>query len=63
MLFAPCNFNSLNKLAAGIADNLAMIGSSQLVSVALSRSKPQDVGQGMMMAPTDVGLAAMQAGD
>jgi phosphopantothenoylcysteine synthetase/decarboxylase len=46
VLFAPCNFNSLNKLAAGVADNLAlsitqeMIGYGQLVTVALSLNAP-----------------------
>jgi phosphopantothenoylcysteine synthetase/decarboxylase len=46
VLFAPCNFNSLNKLAAGIADNLAlsitaeMIGFGQPVVVALSLNEP-----------------------
>lgn len=92
VLFAPCNFNSLNKLAAGIADNLAlsitaeMIGFGQPVTVALSLNEPlfahpivrqsintlttwgvtvvspQDEGQGLMMAPSAVVLAAMQAG-
>jgi phosphopantothenoylcysteine synthetase/decarboxylase len=42
VLFAPCTFNSLNKLAGGIADNLAlsiaaeMIGRGQRVVVAVS---------------------------
>jgi phosphopantothenoylcysteine synthetase/decarboxylase len=46
VLFAPCNFNSLNKLAHGIADNLAlsitaeMIGFGQKVVVALSLNEP-----------------------
>lgn len=46
VLFAPCNFNSLNKLAQGIADNLAlsitheMIGFGQRVTVALSLNEP-----------------------
>lgn len=46
VLFAPCNFNSLNKLACGIADNLAlsitaeMIGFGQTVTVALSLNEP-----------------------
>ncbi len=46
VLFAPCNFNSLNKLAAGIADNLAlsitaeMIGLGQAVTLALSLNEP-----------------------
>ena len=46
VLFAPCNFNSLNKLAHGIADNLAlsitheMIGFGERVTVALSLNEP-----------------------
>ena len=46
VIFAPCNFNSLNKLAHGIADNLAlsitaeMIGYQQKVIVAVSVNKP-----------------------
>lgn len=90
VLFAPCNFNSLNKLAAGIADNLAlsitaeMIGLGQPVIIALSLNEPlfahpivrqsintlaawgvtvvepQDVGQGLMLAPTEIVLAACQ---
>ena len=46
VFFAPCGFNSLNKLAAGIADNLAlsitseMIGFGQTVVVALSLNAP-----------------------
>ena len=46
VIFAPCNFNSLNKLAHGIADNLAlsitaeMIGHQQKVIVAVSVNKP-----------------------
>jgi phosphopantothenoylcysteine decarboxylase/phosphopantothenate--cysteine ligase len=46
VLFAPCNFNTLNKLAAGIADNLAlsitheMLGYGQPVTVALSLNTP-----------------------
>lgn len=46
VLFAPCSFNSLNKLAHGIADNLAlavaaeMIGFGQRVVVALSVNEP-----------------------
>jgi phosphopantothenoylcysteine synthetase/decarboxylase len=92
VLFAPCNFNSLNKLAAGIADTLAlsitaeMIGFGQPVTVALSLNEPlfahpivrqsintlstwgvtvvepQDAGQGLMMAPTEIVLKAMPAG-
>lgn len=46
VVFAPCTFNSLNKLAAGIADNLAlaitaeMIGFGQPVIVAVSANQP-----------------------
>jgi len=46
VLFAPCSFNSLNKLAAGIADNLAMsvaaeaIGRRTPVIVAPSLNQP-----------------------
>lgn len=46
VLFAPCSFNSLNKLACGIADNLAMsltaeaIGRGTPVIVALSLNPP-----------------------
>lgn len=46
VLFAPCSFNSLNKLAGGIADNLALsvaaeaIGRGTPVIVAPSLNKP-----------------------
>jgi phosphopantothenoylcysteine synthetase/decarboxylase len=46
VLWAPCNFNTLNKLAAGIADNLAlsitheMLGYGQPITVALSLNTP-----------------------
>src|SRR5437588_10305365 len=36
VLFAPCSFNSLNKLAHGIADNLAL----SVVAAAIGRSTP-----------------------
>ena len=36
VLFAPCSFNSLNKLAHGIADNLAL----SLVAEAIGRGTP-----------------------
>lgn len=36
VLFAPCSFNSLNKLAAGIADNLAL----SIVAEAIGRHTP-----------------------
>jgi len=40
LLFAPCSFNSLNKLAHGIADNLAL----SVVAEAVGRSTPVIVG-------------------
>ena len=40
VLFAPCSFNSLNKLAHGIADNLAL----SLVAEAIGRATPVIVG-------------------
>ncbi|MFN3706568.1 MAG: flavoprotein [Thermoflexales bacterium] len=46
VLFAPCSFNSLNKLAAGIADNLAlsitaeMLGFGERVVVGISMNEP-----------------------
>ena len=38
VLFAPCSFNSLNKLAHGIADNLAL----SVVAEAIGRDTPGD---------------------
>src|SRR5260370_30739258 len=40
VLFAPCSFNSLNKLAHGIADNLAL----SVVAEAIGRQTPVIVG-------------------
>ena len=40
VLFAPCSFNSLNKLAHGIADNLAL----SVVAEAIGRLTPVIVG-------------------
>jgi phosphopantothenoylcysteine synthetase/decarboxylase len=40
VLFAPCSFNSLNKLAHGIADNLAL----SVVAEAIGRETPVIVG-------------------
>jgi phosphopantothenoylcysteine synthetase/decarboxylase len=40
VLFAPCSFNSLNKLAHGIADNLAL----SVVAEAIGRATPVIVG-------------------
>src|SRR5205809_3086657 len=40
VLFAPCSFNSLNKLACGIADNLAL----SVVAEAIGRGTPVILG-------------------
>jgi phosphopantothenoylcysteine synthetase/decarboxylase len=40
VLFAPCSFNSLNKLASGIADNLAL----SVIAEAIGRGTPVIVG-------------------
>jgi phosphopantothenoylcysteine synthetase/decarboxylase len=40
VMFAPCSFNSLNKLAHGIADNLAL----SVVAEAIGRNTPVIVG-------------------
>ena len=40
VLFAPCSFNSINKLAHGIADNLAL----SVVAEAIGRGTPVIVG-------------------
>src|SRR5262244_2505593 len=40
VLFAPCSFNSINKLAHGIADNLAL----SVVAEAIGRATPVVVG-------------------
>src|SRR5882724_10529624 len=40
VLFAPCSFNSLNKLAHGIADNLAL----SVVAEAIGRGTPVIIG-------------------
>src|ERR1700728_788103 len=40
VLFAPCSFNSLNKLAHGVADNLAL----SIVAEAIGRGTPVVVG-------------------
>ncbi|HEY0185470.1 MAG TPA: flavoprotein [Rhodopila sp.] len=40
VLFAPCSFNSLNKIAHGIADNLAL----SIVAEAIGRGTPVIVG-------------------
>jgi phosphopantothenoylcysteine decarboxylase/phosphopantothenate--cysteine ligase len=91
VLVAPCSFNSLNKLAAGIADNLALsltaeaIGRGNPVIVApsvneplwrhprvdqslttlrawgVSIVEPEDQGQGVRLAPTEVILEAVKS--
>lgn len=43
VLFAPCSFNSLNKLAYGVADNLAL----SVVAEAIGRRTPVIVGPSM----------------
>jgi phosphopantothenoylcysteine synthetase/decarboxylase len=43
VLFAPCSFNSLNKLAHGIADNLAL----SVIAEAIGRRTPVIVGPSM----------------
>jgi len=43
VLFAPCSFNSLNKLAHGIADNLAL----SVVAEAIGRGTPVIIGPSM----------------
>src|ERR1700739_2737101 len=40
VLFAPCSFNSLNKLRSGIADNLAL----SVVAEAIGRGTPVIIG-------------------
>src|SRR5467141_4340947 len=45
VLFAPCSFNSLNKLAHGIADNLAL----SVVAEAIGRRTPVIVGPSLNM--------------
>jgi phosphopantothenoylcysteine synthetase/decarboxylase len=46
VLFAPCSFNSLNKLAHGIADNLAL----SVVAEAIGRGTPVIVGPSLNAA-------------
>jgi phosphopantothenoylcysteine synthetase/decarboxylase len=46
VLFAPCSFNSLNKLANGIADNLAL----SVVAEAIGRQTPVIVGPSLSRA-------------
>jgi phosphopantothenoylcysteine synthetase/decarboxylase len=90
LLVAPCSFNSLNKLAQGIADNLALsvaaeaIGRGTPVIVAVSVNPPlwrhpqtsrsvatlrdwgvtvidpQDTGDGLRMATTEVILSEVR---
>src|SRR5260370_36444396 len=47
VLFAPCGFNSLNKLAHGIADNLAL----SVVAEAIGRGTPVIVGPSLNAPP------------
>ncbi len=49
VLFAPCGFNSLNKLAAGIADSLAL----SVVAEAIGRGTPVIVGPSLNQALLD----------
>jgi phosphopantothenoylcysteine synthetase/decarboxylase len=49
VLFAPCGFNSLNKLAAGIADNLAL----SVAAEAIGRRTLVIVGPSMNQALSD----------
>ena len=62
VLFAPCSFNSLNKLAHGIADNLAL----SVVAEAIGRGTPVIVGpslnQPLLDHPDGAGVAANVAG-
>jgi phosphopantothenoylcysteine synthetase/decarboxylase len=57
VLFAPCSFNSLNKLAHGIADNLAL----SLVAEAIGRGTPVIVGPSLNQPLLDhpVALASL----
>jgi phosphopantothenoylcysteine synthetase/decarboxylase len=49
LLFAPCSFNSLNKLAHGIADNLAL----SVTAEAIGRGTPVIVGLSLNQALLD----------
>jgi phosphopantothenoylcysteine synthetase/decarboxylase len=49
VLFAPCSFNSLNKLAHGVADNLAL----SVVAEAIGRGTPVIVGPSLNAALLD----------
>jgi phosphopantothenoylcysteine synthetase/decarboxylase len=49
VLFAPCSFNSLNKLAHGIADNLAL----SVAAEAIGRGTPVIVGPSLNQALMD----------
>src|SRR5262244_4058071 len=53
VLFAPCSFNSLNKLAHGIADNLAL----SVVAEAIGRATPVVVGPSLNAPLLDHPLA------
>src|ERR1700745_3026737 len=53
VLFAPCSFNSLNKLAHGIADNLAL----SVAAEAIGRGTPVIVGPSLNQPLLDHPLA------
>ncbi|HEY3848960.1 MAG TPA: flavoprotein [Acetobacteraceae bacterium] len=53
VLFAPCSFNSLNKLAHGIADSLAL----SLVAEAIGRGTPVIVGPSLNQPLLDHAMA------
>src|SRR5438045_3894090 len=58
VLFAPCSFNSLNKLAQGIADNLAL----SVAAEAIGRGTPVIVGPSLNHPLLDhpIGLASLR---
>ncbi len=62
VLFAPCGFNSLNKLAHGIADNLAL----SVAAEAIGRGTPVIVGPSLnaplLRPPAGAGFAQGAAG-
>jgi phosphopantothenoylcysteine synthetase/decarboxylase len=58
VLFAPCSFNSLNKLAHGIADNLAL----SVVAEAIGRHTPVIVGPSLNAPLLDHPLARASLG-
>ena len=58
VLFAPCSFNSLNKLAHGIADNLAL----SVVAEAIGRGTPVIVGPSLNQPLLDHPMARASLG-